>query len=672
MKRFIIISLMALLALPAAACMWVETHNKYLFHVYCADEFRDKVEKVCNDNWKAYLGEPAEANFWFDAEKLIAAANAKNDALMASYVKYLDMYVDICNEVYRDRWEYPTSEDLNDRNRRIEDIRLYASSKLKTRLRSQHALLFMRCNMLLGRHAENITFWENTASGFIDTIYKEMMRNIYAGALTHDDRCDEAGVIFAEQGDWQSLMTTYFNQRSFEAIRDEYLRDANSPVLPFLLQDFVNNVQEAVHNDANAGKLFIRDIQRSEAQQMIGLAQRAVANSAVQHPALWQAAKAWLEYMLDNHRQAATDIDAAVAMEGTDKEKENVRVLRFYIHSAIAPLDDELNTFIAQELQWMSKDEEKMDDSSEFYYAVDRTMHQVLMPKYRAAGRMNQLLGLQAAVSDGGYWTCLDTIPVNDVIAYREYLQQPATNTLDAYIKPRALVSAYNLEDLIGVKYMRERQWEQAIQWLQDIPVAYYADMGIAAYCVLRKWTVEPWITRQWCSDEQLYGDEKPTLTFNPRLAFARDMLKKEQGLQLLKGDARYQRCYDLAVRYAQADGTGDCWYLVNHSKTIDYERKMEPFAIHAVELLQEAARSKQFNIRERALFALSYYYLNPEPWYTTSWNSEIGKQERTPMPDVRQYRAFAALVDFERQHPDRTSDFVSRCDEYRQFIKYY
>ena len=58
MKRFIIISLLAAITAPALACMWVETHNYYLFSVYNRQEFKERVDKISRDNWKALADEP--------------------------------------------------------------------------------------------------------------------------------------------------------------------------------------------------------------------------------------------------------------------------------------------------------------------------------------------------------------------------------------------------------------------------------------------------------------------------------------------------------------------------------------------------------------------------------------------------------------------------------------
>ena len=55
MKRFIIINLLAAMVLPMLACAGGWTTNFYLFRIYDSQEFSDRVQTICRDNWKAYL-----------------------------------------------------------------------------------------------------------------------------------------------------------------------------------------------------------------------------------------------------------------------------------------------------------------------------------------------------------------------------------------------------------------------------------------------------------------------------------------------------------------------------------------------------------------------------------------------------------------------------------------
>lgn len=331
MKKFIIISLLTAITLPSFACAWGEPENPYLFSMYVQDNFKTRVERICNDNWKAYLGS-TEEYFWFNADDVIKAARQKGDALMVSYVQNLKKYLD-CVGIKQSKqyeWIYPTKQELANQQRNLQAVRTYAFSKIKTKLRSQHALLYMRCNMMLGRHQENINFWQQTASQFIETVYKDMMKNIYAGALYKTGREAEAGQMFAEMDDYESLMTIYYKKRSYLAISQHYKQNPNSKVLPFLLQDFVNNAQEAEDaksEGAFGGKLFIRDINLQESWQMQQFCELVIREGKTETPIMWKCAKAWLEYLSGKKQEAIKDIDAAMTLEGTDRMKDNARVI---------------------------------------------------------------------------------------------------------------------------------------------------------------------------------------------------------------------------------------------------------------------------------------------------------------------------------------------------------
>ena len=671
MKRFIIISLLAAVTLPSSPCAWFDNYNDYLFSPLDIREFSDRIEEITNSNWKAYLGSD-EQYFWFDADEVIKVAEQKNDALMVSYVKNLKKYLDCAQQKRYETWDYPTKEQLAQRKETLQAVRAYAFSKVKTRLRSQHALLYMRCNMMLERHTENIQFWEQTACQFIETVYKDMMQNIYAGALLKTGHDAEAGTIFAQQGDWKSLMTQFYKRRSFQAIRQEYKRDPNAAVLPFLLKDFVNNSQEAVDGPDNIpGKLFIRDISKAEAQQMIAFAGQVVAEGKTQTPMLWQSAKAWLEFLFGQRSQAVTDILQASKMEGTERMKDNTRVLLLYITSAQAQLSTTFDDYLAEELAWLDT---KVDSDRFFLGARNRLAHQVLEDKY--APRPMTAVALLRALHCTEWNVYIDTMRVERLQAYMDYADSNALTALDRYLKPRQRLNRDSINELVGTKYMRLCQWQQAIEWLSSVPLSYYNDKGYAVYAAKRHWNVEPWKKRQWLKQGEEYSSEKQSLKANPKLEFAREMQQMEGKLKVLAGTARQQHCYDLAVRYAQAHFTGDCWFLMRDGKSsMDTLRTNETdLRQKTMELLHEASMAADFKMKEQALFAMSYggLYQEDDGWCYTEWDSKESDFVKRIRRQSGQYAAFAALADAEKKNATQTSQYVSRCDEYIQFRKHY
>ncbi len=678
-RKSIVTSILLLMsALPAAACIWMDSHNGYLYSLYDSQEFRYRADEVGNANWKAYMGIGDEVPYYyFDMNETKKYAASHGDQLMSSYLENLDLYLQCAREVRDERWDYPTKEQLAKRQQTLLQVRTYAQGKLKTKLRSQHALLFMRCNMLLGRHSENVSFWEQTATQYIWTIYKDMMRDIYAGALLHSGRSDEAGQIFAELGDWESLMTQYYKRRSYQAISEEYNRDPNSPVLPFLLQDFVNNAQEAVDVDEDGwgvqGKLFIRDIQKSEALQMCQLARKAVSEKRTKQPVMWQSALAWLEFLFGNELLAKADISRTSSLEGTEHMKDCARVLRLYISTATSSKNDpSLDNYLAQELKWMDT---KKEDGY-FYRAKDRLVHQVLAKHYSGAGRVGTTLALLRSVDDYSVTEYIDTMSIANLQKLVAYVKNPGSSAIDEYAAPSLKLDDTVINDLMGTKHMRLCQWKEAQQWLAKVPASFYLNKGYAPYAAYRQWKVEPWIKRQWLKDDVVYSPVEPTMLLaNPKLVFAQEMETLESGLSVLSGTARQQRCYDLAVRYAQANYTGDCWYLMRDGKSVcDTLRTNETDLLARTrDLLRQASQTADQKLKERVLFALAYgeLYDREQKWYDLDWNSAEMKYDIVPRPNTLQYKAFTTLANFAHFSNASESEYVSRCDEYKQFKKH-
>ena len=677
MKKFIIISLLTTLSLSSFACAWCEPENPYLFSMYVQDNFKTRVERICNDNWKAYLGS-TEEYFWFNTDDVIKAARQKGDALMVSYVQNLKKYLD-CVGVEQSKqyeWIYPSKQELANQQRNLQAVRTYAFSKIKTKLRSQHALLYMRCNMMLGRHQENINFWQQTASQFIETVYKDMMKNIYAGALYKTGREAEAGQMFAEMDDYESIMTIYYKKRSYLAISQHYKQNPNSKVLPFLLQDFVNNAQEAVDYNSDGyygGKLFIRSINQQESWQMQQFCELVVREGKTETPIMWKCAKAWLEYLSGKKQEALKDIEAAMQLEGTDRMKDNARVLKFYITAATAKPSDQFDNYLAEEITWLIGKDEWF-----FSRALERTINQAIVPHYQ--DKPEQQLALLNITHNYAYDHRIDTMRVDRLEKFYYYTKSQGTKSFDKYLKSQLQINDTALVELIGTKHMRIAQWDKAIQWLQDIPASYYNEHRSEEYLYyaqMRSYEVEPWMKRQWLDSSKAY-ERKQTWYKNLKLDFCKEMQMMEGSLNLLKGKALDQRYYNLAVRYAQASIKGDCWWLIHNSKSCCDSVGVNEldFGAKAAELLQKAAMTSDKDLKMKALFAMGWQELynatrGSRLWISNEWDEQLSDfvtKYNQQSPQFRAYQGLYNLIAPTTAEPT----YVSRCDDYAQFRKYY
>ena len=680
MKRFIIISLLCVLAMPMMACLWWDTTNSYLFSMYEQKNFKNRVERICNDNWKAYLGS-TEEYFWFNADDAIKAARKKGDVLMVSYLQNLKKYLNCVDIEQRKQyeWNYPTPQDINAQKRDLQTVRTYALGKTKTKLRSQHALLYMRCNMILGRHQDNINFWDQTACKFIETVYKDMMKNIYAGALYKTGRIAEAGEMFAEMDDYESLMTIYYKKRSFQAISQQYQQNPNAKVLPFLLQDFVNNAQEAEDaktEGALGGKLFIRDINQQESAQMQQFCQKVVREGKTETPIMWQSAKAWLEYLAGKKQEALKDINTAMQMEGTQRMKDNARVLKFFMTTATAKPSDSFDTYFTEELTWLQSKQQTADGF--FDSALRRLSHQAIVPHYQ--NKPEQQLALMIITNNTDYIERMDTMPVADLEKFFHYTKAPGNKPFDQFLQRQFQINDSSYIELIGTKYMRLAKWDKAIEWLSKLPLTYFNyhhSQEYLYYSTARKYNVEPWLTRQWLDSSNAYKREQKW-NKNIKLEFCKEMQTMESSLNLLQDKALDQRYYDLAVRYAQASLKGDCWWLLRSSKnTYDSVRVNEiDFGAKAVELLQKTTMTKDKNLKLKAMFAMGWQELyNATPgaklWTSNEWNEQAADYIRQYNRESWQFRAFQNVYNMVENTPNKPA-YITKCDEYDQFRQYY
>jgi hypothetical protein len=700
MKRSIIISLLAVLTTDALGCAIPGTHNYYLFSTVGKQDWQQSTDARCMDNWRAYAGK--QDLYWFDADEMAQIAQKKGDALMKSYITQLQKYLEVASKT-RETWEYPSKQELARRQQILSSVRQYALSKTGTRLRSQHALLYMRCNMMMGRHGENVTFWEKTATKYINSVYRDMMRNIYAGALLKVGRTDEATQIFMEQGDIESLYTYYYKKRSCESIEAEYQRNPNSPAMPFLLQDFANNAQEAIDAQVEGnfpGKLYVYDVKKAEAMRLCKLAKLVVTEGKTQNPALWKSLEAWLQYLFGDRKLAMTAITEATQMEGTPRIKDNVHVLRLFISASEQQPGEALDRELAAELTWLedkAREERQQEQGYENHYTrvYDRLVHQVLVPKYDRAGCHDVATAFLSVYSeqpkvfymtqekqfsrnDSYGWNSdystdcfqrIDTMPVAQLESYLNYTQQQPRTALDKWLLARIHNDAEFLHELIGTKYLRLCQWADAEKHFSQVSVDFINHMNIAPFMAQRSYQVEPWMNRQRLSmARQEPGAAR--VSRNQKLDYVREMQQLEQGFSTLKADLQAERAYQLAIRYAQASYAGDAWYLTRYGKSCMEEPREDEvnLLLKADEMLKTARSIDNFALKEKVLFALAY--LPVDNWQSEEWDDEKATFVSVVYPTSHQYLALQALAAFEKENATRTSGYVSRCDVLKQFLK--
>ena len=716
MKKFII-AISLLLALPQAegrACVSEgPTHNRYMFSVLNRNTLNGAPAylSAIDSYWAAYIGKTPSTGFYATfKDEIRATAQRKGDKAMTAYLTQLNRYLAVCEAYSLDSWDYPTKQQLATRRQKLNAILAATKAYRGTALRQQYTLLQMRANMMLGLDAANLTLWTTKASHFKESPWRPAMQGLYARALLKRGQHLRACDIYALIGDTRSIKAAMGNYRNLAGIKAVFAKNTNSPALNYLVQDFVNNVQETLDqkpqnadDEAWLRTIDARAVYHNEAMQFVRFAQTAADNPDVKPAAMWLSAAAMVNYLFGNQKQAAALADRAVAVGGTQRMHDNERAIRLLVSTRSNKPTREYTDYLLGEMKWLdtkiAEERSEADEYSNHYTDVkDRVVHKGLEPMFRAAGHDNTALALCAMMNgeengfyddinraeaekegrdaDGrdldmeyGPWSeyfCkMDSLSADRLADYYRYLTAKHDSPFEQYCVSRSYRNADYFNDLIGTKLLAEGRFAEAAERLEKVPTAFLSKQNISAYAALRHYDTPRWFGRQRVEDTY----EPVAVKRNIKLDYCRDMEQLISKYRLAReGEAKEQMAYDLAVRYYQASCYGDCWFLTHyyHSQSDSARAGEKDFAAEAVKLLTTTAKSSNLNLSYRSIYALAFMPI--DPWYATTYDGNYN-EVKVLRPTSAQYAALGALAHFAAAHPPAIDDYTRRCDVLREFM---
>lgn len=717
MNRFITLSvLIAMAAASAMACIYTGRPNYYMFSLFNRMQMGHTFDKRVLQYWEQYTGTHLEyyhVSDLADAD-LDDVAHSHNpivqkmatDPEMMRYASLLQQYLRGCRDLSYDEWNYPSREQIASAKQAMDQIGRQAQAYGGNRLKPQYALLYVRTLVARDMWAEAGRYWESTASKLPESVFKDMMRNTYAGSLLRQGRKQEACRIYAELGDMQSIKWCMRHKRNLAGIKQEYAADPNSPTLVYLVQDFVNNAQETKdnNNDPEAMRhIEATSIYDREIKQFIDFAAQVVRSKQSNVPCMWQSAAGLLSYMTGNGVQAEQMLDQAMAMKGTQRMLDNARACRLLVHVGnTAQYSPQFGSWVKQELQWlMAKGESEEGTPADNHYVevLERVTFSALVPKYKQWQRTGAVMSLLALpnkaenalwkqqdynpyASEGevdfhsDYAQALDSLTAQETIDYLGYIESRPADELERWLLDYngTSIDKMKLTDMIGTKYMREGQWAKAVPYLEQVPTSYISQQSISCYMARRDYHVERWFRRQVVDREDDYDSwGKPaTVRSNQKLDFCREIIALERELQAATSPVQQSQLhYQLATMLYQASYKGDCWYLTRYGQslydTLCYNNEANLLQL-AIQHLRAAQHGAQLALKEKCLYALAFIPQGAELFYT-HYDARYNPHERIN-PSSPRYAEMANLDTFCLQHPGQVSTYVSRCDVLKKFRK--
>ena len=664
-----------------------------------------------NNYWKTYAGKADDNTYDFykwSQDEIVAAAKKKGDKQMTSYLRQLNRYLKVCSYVKEDGWEYPTKQELAQRRQTLTAVLNAAKAYKGTSMKSMYALLRMRASMMLGYDKANANFWVAIASKLRESPWKEAMRNIYARSLLMTGQRIKACDIYASQGDMTSIKWVARKYRNLAGIESIYATTPNAPTLTYLVQDFVNNVQQTIDLKPKTEdeqewmkEIGAKSIYPEEARKFITFANQVIADGKTANPCLWRSATAMLHYLLCEYQQATEDIEQAMTMKGTQRMKDNARAIRLLSLTSSQQPSPSFSNYLVKEMEWLdSKIQEdrgsRIEYDNHYTNVKERIVFWNLVPMYqykRNAAMATALMGMMqkyendftpetSKYSDKGYslysdYNChLDTMRAASTLAYYKFLTTKPDDVFEQYVKARVYADANYFNELIGTKYICEGAFDEAARYLRNVSQDFIDGQRISFYMAQRSYAVPRWFQRQKAKEEESflasdYSDVYAHVKSNAKLQYCEEMSQMLHRYTLSReGEEKEQLAYDLAVRYYQASCYGDCWYLTHYGKSVtDSARTGElDFAAQAIKYLKVSAQSSNLDLRYKATYALAF--IPVEPWYATDYDADYNAILR-PLPSSSQYQALAALDRFAKEHPQYIDDYTSRCDVLQEFRKY-
>lgn len=687
MKRFLISVLTALtLSANSFACGWSAPERYYMF-CFCSHTYGNELEESSRKFWKDYTGEDWSS---FNSQK--KAAQKKGDSEMLAYIEKLEIYEGICRQL-RDTWEYPTEEQLAERKQNLINIGVTADKYLRGKYSDRWALLKMRANMLQEKHQENISFWTNNANRIPQGAIKEHMRNIYAGALLHTGHKKEAYNIYAEQNDQQSLLWNVRKMTNLAGIKQLCEEDVNSPVLNYLVQTYVNEIQETLdYFDSNNGDMSsymnqmswgeaygkMSDDYMKEISDFVVFADNVAKAGGTKNPCMWESAAAIVSYYKKNYPQAKSYIDAAMQMKGTEATKQMARRVKILIEPKVNDIESaEFKKYITNELRWLDECMKKTKDIR-VEHARERILNLGLSKEYAKRQDYNMSIALTALRDNcnlcyGGntFWE-MNKMKASQVEGFFNMLANPS-DELQRFCaeKLNPMISEDYKNDLLGTKYLAENNLTTALNYLNKVKQDFIDNQAISFYLAHRSYKTEAWKGFVKINARE-YDDDWNHIVYhtgrNTKADFCRDVISLKNTYSTAAPTLRADIAYKLATYYYQASYKGQCWAITHYSYSVyGTQNPIEAdFPKIATAYLKEAAQLGNSATKTKALFGL--VGVAPDSWIKGEYDSNYNLVWKVD----RKSEQYAALVKLNNNLKTARNipSFISKCDVIKKFRK--
>ena len=400
----------------------------------------------------------------------------------------------------------------------------------------------MRALFSLGRYEECVTLWENESPRMAKSVIRNMTGSYAAGAYYRLKQQDRAVALYAECDDLEQVMWCLkeeFPQEPVVRMECIYWYYPQADELERLLQTQITELENAVeHIELEmGGGMVIDTIQYYRLKQF---AMRVAREGKVISPATWMYGAAFIADILGDSAEAMRLMTEAKEMRCQGGlVKESSRIFNFYLSAKTQRWGEEYKRIFLRELQWLdtrivaqsvSVNLWNIKCNISFCYVHDMMRKVVLevgVPRCVEEGEVelalllanyadNRLLLLEGQRGkaehpygfeklDGeryvwikdwrdssryvnefdfsnDYFALLDTMALEKVLSYRQVLNGTGDGELVCFLRERCYRNADYLNEIIGTRYLRNREYVRACKYFSKVPLDYQERMNVTPY----------------------------------------------------------------------------------------------------------------------------------------------------------------------------------------------
>lgn len=444
--------------------------------------------------------------------------------------------------LHNDPWYY--EEEGDGWHLLLDSIHRVASERVRKSVRygDRYLLQAMRALFSLGRYEECVTLWENESPRMAKSVIRNMTGSYAAGAYYRLKQQDRAVALYAECDDLEQVMWCLkeeFPQEPVLRMECIYWYYPQADELERLLQTQITELENAVeHIELEmGGGIVIDTIQYYRLKQF---AMRVAREGKVISPATWMYGAAFIADILGDSAEAMRLMTEAKEMRCQGGlVKGSSRIFNFYLSAKTQRWGEEYKRIFLRELQWLdtrivaqsvSVNLWNIKCNISFCYVHDMMRKVVLevgVPRCVEEGEVelalllanyadNRLLLLEGQRGkaehpygfeklDGeryvwikdwrdssryvnefdfsnDYFALLDTMALEKVLSYRQVLNGTGGGELVCFLRERCYRNADYLNEIIGTRYLRNREYVRACEYFSKVPLDYQERMNVTPY----------------------------------------------------------------------------------------------------------------------------------------------------------------------------------------------